>query len=408
MTTPAPPPTPSGALTEEVITLVRAHAVPLDPECVSLEEACGRVLRQPVLAPEDQPAFDRSAMDGYAVGLNDVTPTYRVVDQLRAGDWKPRLVALGEAVQVATGAALPEGNLRVLPKEDVLVKDGVLRILRPSSSRYVRLRGEAARQGQELLHSGSVLTPGALSLLASLGHTRPLVSPLPRVTHWVTGNELVPPDQVPGPGQIRDSNSHLVSAFLRAWRVSATRRHLPEEAGAVQNVIQRPPSEFQSTHVLLVSGGASVGEHDFTRRLLEGLGFTILIANTHLRPGKPLLFGVRGATLAFGLPGNPLAHFVCLNLFVRVALEGLIAAPSTAFFQPGTLAVGWEGEPSPRETLWPAKASRKASALEVTPLPWTSSGDLTPLATANALLQLPPNSPPLPKGATVSCLVIHP
>lgn len=393
---------PTGVLAAEVIALVRAHTVAVPPVPMDLDEACGGVLREPVVAPEDQPAFDRSAMDGYAVRMDDPGPAHRIVDRIRAGEWKPRTLALGEAVQVATGAALPDAGLRVVPKENVRLGAGIVEILQSTASHHIRFRGEAARRGQELLRPGSVLNPGALSLLASLGCVRPLVSRPLRVAHLVTGNEIVPPDRTPGPGQIRDSNSVLVRSFLRGWKVQLSQRPLPEDEALVQQEIAHPSIGVANADLLLVSGGASVGEHDFTRRLLEGLGFTIHLAKTNTRPGKPLLFGVRGTALAFGLPGNPLAHFVCLNLFVRTALDGLTGAPASPMFREGTLATVWQDEPSPRETLWPARMEPGSGTVALTPLPWTSSGDLTPLAAANAILRIPPDSPTLPAGSAVS------
>jgi len=397
-------PPPTGVLAAEVIALVRAHTAAVPPTLMDLEEACGGVLREAVVAPEDQPAFDRSAMDGYAVRLDDPGPTHRIVDRIRAGEWKPRPLAPGEAVQVATGAALPNAGLRVIPKELVRLGVGTVEILQRTDSRHIRFQGEAARRGQELLPPGSLLSPGALSLLASLGCVRPLVSRPLRVTHLVTGNEIVPPDRTPGPGQIRDSNSVLVRSFLRAWKLQLTQRPLPEDEALVEQEAARPSAGVANADLLLVSGGASVGEHDFTRRLLEGLGFAIHLAKTNTRPGKPLLFGVRGASLAFGLPGNPLAHFVCLNLFVRAALDALTGAPASAVFREGTLATAWQDEPSPRETLWPARLDAGGRTVALTPLPWTSSGDLTPLANANAILRIPPDSPALPAGTAVSHL----
>ena len=326
---------PPAASVDEVTALLRTLCQPLPPERVPLGEAWNRILRETVGAPEDQPAFDRSSVDGFAVRSDDPGPTFQIVDDLRAGDWKPRRIQPGECVRIATGGALPSADLRVVMKEDAEVDDAKLRVLRQDAARNIRFRGEDARAGQRLLESGTVLRPGALGLLASLGHTRPLVTRRPHALHLATGNEIIPPDQTPQPGQIRDSNSTLVRAFLQEWGVLPTQRRIPEDP---QSEICNLQSEIQSVDLLLISGGASVGEHDGTRRLLERLGYDIRVSKTNARPGKPLLVAQRGDQLAFGLPGNPLAHFVCLNLFVQVALEAWSGTRSETSFRRGVLA----------------------------------------------------------------------
>ena len=376
---------PAATSVDEVIALLRALCQPLPPERIPLGEALNRVLREAIGAPEDQPAFDRSSVDGFAVRWDDPGPTFQIVDDLRAGDWKPRQIQPGDCVRIATGGALPCADLRVVMKEDAAVEGPKLRVLHQDASRNIRFRGEDAREGQTLLESGTVLRPGPLGLLASLGHTRPLVTRRPHALHLATGNEIIPPDQTPQPGQIRDSNSTLVRAFLQEWGVLPTQRRIPEDP---QSEICNLQSEIQSVDLLLISGGASVGEHDGTRRLLERLGYDIRVSKTNARPGKPLLVAQRGDQLAFGLPGNPLAHFVCLNLFVRVALEAWSGTRSETSFRRGVLASDLEVKGQSGEVFWPAYAHQRDDRVWLTPLRWSSSGDLTALATANALLRL--------------------
>jgi len=406
MTSAAPDLPPTSV--DDVIACVRERVRPLEPESVALETAAGRVLREPVRAPEDQPPFDRSAMDGYAVRLDDDATTFRVVDRIRAGDWKPRELRPGEAVQIATGGALPGGGLRVVIKEDTRIEGNRLTVLRRSRERFVRFRGEDARAGQVLVAPGTRLTPGALGLLASLGHTRPVTTRLPRVLHLVTGNEIVPPDHAPARGQVRDSNSLLVRAFLGQWGIAPRQLRVPEDAEAAKSEIRNPKSDSESADLLLISGGASVGPHDFSAALLEELGYTLHVRRTTTRPGKPMLFGARGRALAFGLPGNPLAHFVCLNLYVRQALEGFSGAAERSGFLPGRLAEAFATKPNPRETLWPARLRLAGDGARLAPLAWRSSGDLTALAVANALVRIPPRAGALPAGAAVQFLATSP
>jgi len=370
---------------DRVRALVREHCPPLPSERVFLAEAAGRVLREQVCAPEDQPALDRSAVDGFAIRCDEATTRLRIVDRLRAGEWKPQVLQPGEAVQIATGAALPGAGLRVVMKEDVDVAGDTVTLRRSDGPEHIRRRGEDARAGQGLVPAGTVLRPGTLGLLASVGVVRPLVTRRPRVVHLVTGNEIVPPDQAPGPGQVRDANSTLVRTFLAPWGVEARQERLPEDEALVRAAIQQGTEE---SDLLLVSGGASVGEHDFTRRLLEACGFTVLVSRTAARPGKPLIVAERCGALAFGLPGNPLAHFVCLNLYVRAALEAGAGTTRPRTFQTGFQGADIPGAVESTEVFWPATWRLQDGRALVSPLRWRSSGDLTALASANALVRV--------------------
>ncbi len=396
-----PPASTPPASAADVLALLTRLCPPLDSERVPLAAALGRVLREPVHAPEDLPPFDRSAVDGYAVRLDDPGPQFRVVDDIRAGDWKPRPLRPGEAVRIATGGALPGDGLQVVMKEDVRAAGDTITVLRRDTDRNLRRRGEDARAGAVLLAPGTLLTPGALALLASVGGVSPAVTRLPRVVHVATGDEIVPPDQTPGPGQIRDSNSTLVRAFLAPWGIAPEQLRVGEDELRSRPEICPPGPE---PDLLLISGGASVGEHDCTRHGLEAAGFTLYVTRTTARPGKPLLVAQRGRTLAFGLPGNPLAHFVCLHLYVRAALEAWSGQTHRTEFSPGVLATDLAAAAPDRETFWPARWHLQDGSVMLTPLRWRSSGDLTPLAAANALLRVPAGAAGLTRGCRIEFL----
>jgi molybdopterin molybdotransferase len=371
---------------------------------VPLHHAQGRLLRETVHTPEDQPAFDRSAFDGFAIRLDDPATRFRIVDTLRAGDWRPRDLQPGEAVRIATGAAPPAENLQVVMKEHTRTEGEQVEILQREKLSNIRPRGADARKGQVLVESGTRLSPGVLALLASIGHCCPLVSRLPRVLHFATGNELVPPDQEPTPGKIRDSNSILIRAFLGRRNIAPEQRRVAED----YEIASKALSEAGNADVILISGGASVGEHDFTRPLLEQAGYQIHVNRTATRPGKPLIIAQKQRTLAFGLPGNPLAHFVCLNLFVRVALDCLAQDPIQLRFRHGTMATPLLSDASRRETFWPAHVSVDPSPFRLTPLPWASSGDLTALARANALIRVPAGAQGLDIDGVAEFLITDP
>lgn len=383
---------------QETRDLIAGLCPSLEPETMPLDRAVGRVLAEDAAAPEDLPPFDRSAVDGYAVRTDDTGSSFVVTDEIRAGQWKPQSLERGHCVAIGTGAALPGTGLRVIMKEDVERSGDRIRLLRTSMASGVRFRGEDAPKGSIMIRRGQRINHGSASLLASIGLSEPRVVRLPIVTHFVTGDELVPPDQLPAPGQVRDANSILVAAFLAAFGVKVRQQSLPEHEDSLTTAISEALA--LGSDLILVSGGASVGERDFSRSALEACGLTICIQQTTTRPGKPLIVARRSTneltTLAIGLPGNPLSHYVCLHLYVRRALEGLAGLTRPAEFQAGFLTQPFSPKAHPRETLWPAQCLMDQGRARLSPLPWTSSGDLKTLALANALIYLPPATVNLP------------
>jgi molybdopterin molybdotransferase len=390
---------------DEAVAEISSRCQPLPPVRVSLEESIGRVLRETVCAPEDLPAFDCSTRDGFAVLQNDSSENFQVVDTIHAADWKPRRLKSGEAVRVATGAPLPCENLRVVMQENVKRDGDRINIVQNERATNIRQRGEDVKAGQPLVPTGARLDAGKLALLATAGGARPLVSPRLRVVHFTTGDEIVPPDQTPRPGQIRDSNSILIRGLLEKFNCELTQKHLPENFEQARQTISTFNLQPSTFNVLLVSGGASVGDKDFTRPLLEWLGFEVVFSQVNVRPGRPLIFGVSGGAgvpasrIAFGLPGNPLSHFACFHFAVAMALAKLIGEEPPIFLR-GRLAAKLEDAPCPRETLWPARADSAG----LHPLKWSSSGDVTCLAETNTLIRVPANCGSIEPGAEVDFL----
>jgi molybdopterin molybdotransferase len=380
---------------DEAISEIQSRCQPLPAVRMPLVEAFGRILRETVCAPEDLPPVNRSTRDGYAILENDESETFSIVDTLHAADWKPRHLKLGEAVRVATGSSLPCENLRVVMQENVERTNDKIHIVRRETATNISLRGEDLCAGEPLLHAGSKLNAGALAILATVGHVNPLVSPRLRVLHFTTGDEIVPPSQTPKPGQIRDSNSILIRSLLQTFPCELTQAHLPENFEQANAESGKRKAEIENADVLLVSGGASVGEKDFTRPLLEWLGFEIFFSQVNVRPGRPLIFGVNGSRVAFGLPGNPLSHFVCFHFAVATALARMTGGAPPKFLR-GQLADKLDDKPCPRETLWPAKLEISPDAtVRLHPLAWANSGNVACLASANALVRVPANTGPL-------------
>lgn len=394
-----------------VISLSQARALiatrlePLPAQPAPLAEARGRILCADACAPEDLPAFDRSAMDGYAVALADDSPRFRIVGEIQPGAVPGLKIQRGECARLFTGSQIPQGASQVLMQETVRLEDGFIVPQQRGDATHIRRRGEDARRGEVLLRSGSRLGAGELALLASLGVVRPHVSPPVRVAHFVTGNELIDPAGAPAPGQIRDSNSTLVAVFLRDCSGELVRQE--RVADDFDLLLAKAREVEHGSDLLLLSGGASVGDYDFGKRLLTALGFQIHFEKVDLRPGKPLVFATRGRQAAFVLPGNPVSHFVTLHVAVRLALEQFTGASPAWPLVEVALAEEFAYRPDARETFWPASVRIENGKLVARACRWQSSGDVTGVTGANALLRFAGTAPAPKAGDRVESLLLE-
>jgi molybdopterin molybdotransferase len=381
---------------------IERHTKALSPETVSLAQAHGRVLREPVASAEDLPPFDRAAMDGYAIRADDSSDELELVGEIRAGQSVDRRLKMGETMRILTGARLPAADLKVIMQEHVEARDGHVRVLKRISSSNVRLRGEDARAGEVLLEPGTPLDATSVALLASVGKTSPLVSKQPRILHLTTGDEIVPPEQTPASGQIRNSNASLISALCREHGVDVVSHfHAGDQLPALLQTFAK--AKVETYDLVLLSGGSGQGTYDFTGELFKHLDAKIQFREVNVRPGKPLIFGTASNQVVFGLPGNVLSHFVCFHLFVRRALDRLLARSATTASQ-GFLAEAMTDTLNNRETWWPAQVSLAQGRLECHALSWKSSGDITRLPAANALIKVPASTSHFDAGTMVELL----
>ncbi|MBI3297228.1 MAG: molybdopterin molybdotransferase MoeA [Elusimicrobia bacterium] len=305
----------------EAQAAVARAARPLDAEPVLPARALGRVLAEDLRAREDLPAFDNSAMDGYAVRSADLSgagpgspAVLRVLGRVAAGGLAEEKVRRGTAVPIMTGAPLPPGADTVVMNECARRVNGEVRVfVEACPGTHVRHAGEDVKRGAPLLSAGAALRAYEVALLCAQGFPFVRVVRRPRAAVLPTGSELGT--------SLRDSNGPALSGLLGRW--GARVRALPaarDDAAALSRALKKALS---GTDLLVVTGGVSAGDFDLTRPALESLGFSTLFHGVAIKPGKPLLFGARGRTLVFGLPGNPVAALLCAEEFVRPALEGL-------------------------------------------------------------------------------------
>ena len=297
---------------------------PLAPVEVDLAAALGQVLAAPVQARWDLPPADNSAMDGYAFAYagQKAGDRLRVSGFLPAGAVPGAPLQAGEAVRIMTGAPLPPGADTVVPIEEVESAENEIQLrTAPKSEAHVRRQGEEFRAGETLLSPGTAIHSGEIGLLAAAGVTWISVHPAPRVALLSTGDELVELGETPGPGQIVNSNFHLLAARLREEGGAVIPLGIARDrAGDLDERIARGLTEAD---LLITTGGVSVGDRDLVQETLRRHDFRLGFWKVAIKPGKPVLFGTARGVPVLGLPGNPAASAATFELFARVALRRL-------------------------------------------------------------------------------------
>ena len=393
---------------EQALEIVLRETPALPQEEVSLEDALGRVLALDLAADRDLPAFDRSAMDGYALRAEDTrdAPTaLEVVGEVRAGEWPALSVGRGHAVRIMTGAPLPEGATAVQQVEKTRPLDEfrVTILAAVAEGQNVAPRGSEVRAGQLVLERGRVVDPAAIGVLATAGQARVSVARRPRVALLVTGDEIVGVADTPGPAQIRNSNGPAVAAQARLAGASVEWLGIaPDRQDAIAAALRKG----LAADVLVVSGGVSAGDYDLVEPALLELGVTLLFTKVQVKPGAPLVFGRAGETLVFGLPGNPVSAQVTFELFVRPALLKLQGASVLA--RPRVrveLAAGVRNR-SGRKSHLPARVRFEEGRLVARPLRSSGSGDLVAHARANALVVLEAEREEAAPGETAEAVLL--
>lgn len=379
---------------------------PLSRESVGRREAAGRVLARALVATVDVPAADVSAMDGYAM-VGEVQPEEArpVAGTVFAGDPPGFDLPTGAAVRIMTGAPVPAAADRVIPVEQT--DGGRERVVFHKdvpAGEHIRRRGEVLRTGAPLLTPGSILTPGALALLATHGYGEVPVHRAPTVAVLTTGDEVVPPETVPAPGQLRDSNTDFLLAAGATLDLRFTSLGIaPDRVEPLRELVHRG----LRSDVLLLCGGVSMGELDLVEGVLAESGCEPVFDAVAIQPGKPMVFMVHPGGLVFGLPGNPASVMVSFWLFVRPALRRLMGfedswwGPALA----GTLAAPLPGA-GPRDRFLPAEIETRDGELHVTPYLFKGSHDLAAYAHGTALARVRAGAARTEAGGRCEVLVV--
>jgi molybdopterin molybdotransferase len=398
------------------LKIVLGHASGL-PTPTAEEEtllACSnRVLAETVLADRDQPPFDRSTRDGFAVrAVDSASGSLRVAGEVRAGEqWEGGALEKGAAIQIMTGAPIPSGADAVVMVEHVERSGESIRL---AGGRTVRggenivRRGSEARMGEIVLPVGTLIKAAEIALAAACGRPALSVFRKPRVAVVATGDELVEIDATPEPQKIRNSNGYGLAALVTQAGGEAVRMPIaPDRRPQLEEIIR----SARRCDLMLLSGGVSMGEYDLVEEVLQTLGAEFFFTGAKMQPGKPVVFGrlpaVDGlsAQFFFGLPGNPVSTQVTFHCFVEPLLRAMAGASDHGpRFAQATLTEDVVGKPGLMQVL-PARLTPNRLRPEVRLVDWQGSGDLAANARANCYAVLPPEKERFSAGDVITILL---
>jgi molybdopterin molybdotransferase len=392
----------------DALAAILAGAEPLPAEMAALDTAFHRVLARDVAAKRTRPPRAMSAMDGYAVRASDaadLSARLKVIGEVAAGRPFARKIGPRETVRIFTGGVIPDGADAVIIQEDTATDGDHITITEAARpGRHIRAAGVDFREGDVLLARGRRLTDRDLSLAAGMNYPELAVHRRPKVAVLGTGDELVMPGSIPGPGQIVYSNGYALRALARSEGAETIDLGIAADTiEATTEGIRR--ASVSGADILITMGGASVGDHDLVKRSLEAEGVAMAFWRIAMRPGKPMMHGRLGAMRVIGLPGNPVSSYVCGFLFLVPLIRALSGRARIHHVRETALLGRNLAANDQREDYLRARLEERADgALMAVPVDHQDSSLLGNLAAARALLIRPPFAPAAPEGMPIEFL----
>lgn len=389
----------------DALAKVLEGAEPLPEEWVPVGEADGRVLSRELVSRRTQPPADMSSMDGYAVRAADLPGTLPVIGEAAAGRPFAGSLPVSSAIRIFTGAEIPEGADVIVMQEDAARSGDTVTFAAPMTpGQHIRRKGLDFSEGIAALSAGTRFEPRRLALAAAMNHAQVPVHRRPRVAILSTGDELVEPGAEPGPGQIVSSNALALAAIVRREGGEAVQIGIvPDRLDATLAAVRRVRTDGYD--ILVTSGGASVGEHDLMRQVIAEEGAEPSFWKIAMRPGKPLMMANLSGLRLLGLPGNPVASFVCATLFLTPLMRRLVGRGDILPIEEdavlgSALAANDHRQDYLRASLAELKGETIAKAFPV-----QDSSMIRILAEADALIVRKPHAPAAPEGTR--CRVIR-
>ncbi len=381
----------------------------LSSEVIPIREAYGRILAESVYLDTDQPPFDRSMRDGYAIlseDIQELPARLKCLGEVKAGEVSSLCLKKGEALQIMTGAPVPAGADAVVMVEytERPNSDEVIILKSSTSKSNIALKGSERKVGDLLVSKGDRVSSIELGGLASVGKSQIYLFKRPTVGILTTGDELVEVDEKPGPGQIRNSNAYLL--YSQVLKIGGIPKILSTATDNIKD-LRNQINKGLRNDVLLISGGVSMGKYDLVEPVMSELGIQIYFESVTMRPGKPTVYARKGKQFVFGLPGNPVSTFVAFELFVNPVLKTLQGlGPGTHPIIRGRLEREVI-EKSGRTTFLPAVVADQGDGVKVDPVAWKGSADIFSMVGANGLIVVPLETERLSPGDLVDIILFE-
>ena len=389
----------------EAETIILNHAPLLPADKVPLEQATGRILREPLVADRSSPPFDRVCMDGIAIRYADYDAGMRsfVLQGIQKAGEQPLTLDAGRAIEIMTGAVLPEGADTIIQVEQLNVQNNTATLQQDTkvkAGQNIHIMGSDHQAGAILLSAGVRMTAPRIAIAASVGMAEIAVTRQVKAAVLATGDELVPVSATPQPWQIRRSNSHAIAASLvQAGCAIIQHEHIVDDLAALQSAMERA---LAGADLVVISGGISAGKFDFVEQALAASGVTRHLYKVAQRPGKPMAFGTKGQTALFALPGNPVSAVACLHRYVVPWLAKVTG--DNAAQQPMHAKLMEPFRFGKKLTFFlpvAAVSHQDNASLYAMPLPTNGSGDWATIGKATGIVEIPAEYDDVSKGKTL-------
>lgn len=376
---------------QEAVNLINQHTLHLEMETLPLAKCIGKILGEPLVADRDFPPYHRVTMDGIAVRFGDNqrdTAKFSIVGVQAAGSAPQTLESSEQAIEVMTGAVLPNGADTVIPYESISISGGnqktAILEIPIEKGRNIHRQGSDRIAGETIVKAGVLMSAPEIGVAATVGKSHLKVVKPPTVAIISTGDELVEVDQTPLPHQIRSSNGPTMEAALNAWHIDPEIFHILDNLEGTTNKLGQL---IGSNDILLLSGGVSKGKFDFVPKALDKLGVKQHFHRISQRPGKPFWFGTHpSGTMVFAFPGNPVSSFMCFQRYLKPWLNQVFRLPSPVVEAQLSKEISFTPDLTYMAQI---KLKLREGKLYADPVKGHGSGDLANLADADGFIELP-------------------
>ena len=383
---------------EKAFEIVMNSVFETGSETIPFSQSSGRILAEDICSDMEMPPFNRSAVDGYACHRSDLSHDLEIMEVIKAGKEPKMKVGDNQCSKIMTGAIVPDGCDVVIMVEDVeILKSGEIKFTGKDPKRNISFKGEDSKIGDQVLHSGKLIKPHDIAVMASVGHTNVVVRKKPMAAIISTGDELVEPTVVPGISQIRNSNAYQLIAQIERSGGSANYYGIaPDIEEATFNIIQRAINE---NDIVILTGGVSMGDFDFVPAVLKKAAVKILFDQVNVQPGKPTTFGVHPKAIVFGLPGNPVSSFIQFETLVRPFINLMMGYKWKPTEKKHPMAVRFERKSAIRMGWVPVVIGENG---EVKPVDFHGSAHILALPYSDGLISIQAGIGIIEKGEIVS------